>query len=292
MRHSLYWDDFNKRIEETSAFLNGELKELPIRRVAVFVTDRCNFKCKYCNSRDTGKMMEETTFLKILEKYGETAIIHVTGGEPSVVPWLYPLIESIGNKYRIHLNTNGYRTPPYKSVKRLKISLDSNDPEYWNALVGRLDAFERVVKNIKESIPQAVDFAKFAKASFPGLYALFFSVYKGCQPDFAISKDIADDIFDKVLPELRKELAEESLSLLSETLDEKRRLIQGVRFDQDVNEKCYISMSERVFSPDGKESCCRDGIMSLDSVKHEKCKYGCNQRLVQFNREVSAKVKT
>lgn len=310
MRHSLYWDDFNKRIEETSDYLNGKSNVLPVRRVAVFVTDKCNFKCRYCNVKDTGETMEKSTFLTILEKYGKEAIIHLTGGEPSMVPWLFPTIMELGDKYRFHLNTNGYRTPPYKCVKRLKISLDSCDPVYWNALVGRKNAFEVVVDNIKESIPhtvvsitftlsknnykQAIDFARFARNEFTGLYALFFSVYKGCQPDFEISKEDANDIFDNVLPELSRELSEESLALLRETIDEKRRLIQGIRFEQDLNKACYISMSERVFSPDGTESCCshlyRDGIMSQISAKHEKCKYGCNQRLVQFNREVENRI--
>lgn len=310
MRHSLYWDDFNRRIDETSDFINQKTTSLLVRRVAVFVTDKCNFRCKYCNSSSGSRMMEEETFLKILKRYGDTAIIHLTGGEPSVVPWLYPLIERLGDKYRFHLNTNGYRTPPYKSVKRLKISLDSSNPEYWDELVGRKGAFETVVANIKEAIPhtttsitftlsksnykQAVEFARFANREFPGLYALFFSVYKGCQPSFEITQEVADDIFNNIIPELSKELSEESFSLLRETIDEKKRLIQGVRFEQDLNKPCYISMSERVFSPDGSGSYCshlyRDGIMSLTPIKHEKCRYGCNQRLVQFNKEVQKRV--
>ena len=62
-----------------------------------------------------------------------------------------------------------------------------------------------------------------------------------------------------------------------------------------MNSKCYLSMSERVISPSGQESFCshlyRDGIMNTEPNKHEKCKYGCNQRLVKFNEEVAFRLR-
>ena len=125
MRESKYWDDFERRIDETvTAIKFGQLP--PVRRVAVFITDACNFRCNYCNHTRTPKMMKQEVFEQILAKYGESAIIHITGGEPSVVPWLYPLLETLPDKYRIHLNTNAYIKPPAKFVKRLKVSLKMN----------------------------------------------------------------------------------------------------------------------------------------------------------------------
>lgn len=310
IRRSLYWDDFDSRITETADCIKNNLP-VPVRRVAVFITNSCNFRCKYCNVQFNNSSMSEETFRTILNKYGDTAIIHITGGEPSVVKWLYPFLEKNGDRYRFHLNTNAYIKPPYRSIKRLKVSLDSNDPSYWNALVGRKDAFDKVVANIKEAIPHtivsitytlnkqnyktAIDFAKFSKKEFPGLYAVFFSVYKGELPDFAWTKEASDDFFSTVLPELKDELNPESVALISETIDEKRRLIQGVRFPENANNKCYISMSERVFSPDGKEYTCshlyRDRVATENFTKHTKCLYGCNRRLVAFNQEVERQCK-
>ena len=306
MRNSKYWDDFALRLNETVGAVQNNTTP-PVRRVAVFITDRCNFRCKYCNVEFNTTSMPMYVFDEIIEKYGKTAIIHITGGEPSVVPWLYPYLEKYGDNFRFHLNTNAYITPPAESVKRLKISLDSNDAEYWNNLVGRKYAFEKVVDNIKYSIPKTVvsliytvtkqnfrntvNFAKFCEKEFPGLYAIFFSVYKGRNENFLLSNGEIDEFFDDIIPELLPCLNEESQHLLNETIDEKRRLIQGVRFEQkNTNGICYLSMSERVFSPNGNEYTCshlyRDKIFMNKPIKHDKCKYGCNQRLVCFNNEV------
>jgi hypothetical protein len=86
-------------------------------------------------------------------------------------------------------------------------------------------------------------------------------------------------------------LTEESLALLCETLNEKCRLIAGIRFpDNDISKPCYLSMSERVISAGGEEFTCshlyRDKILCKEAVKHQKCLYGCNQRLVDFNKGV------
>ena len=311
-RNSLYWDDFELRIKETAnAIISG--KTPPIRRVAVFITDKCNFKCKYCNNTNKEQTLTEKKFESVLEKYGDTAIIHITGGEPSVVPWLYPFLKNNGGKYKFHLNTNAYITPPFKSVKRLKISLDHQDEKYWNCLVGREGAFNVVIENIKQSIPHTIvsitytltkenyknapHFAQFINKSLPGLYAVFFSVYKGDNPLYIMTQNDAEIFFSKILPELESELQEESLALIHETIDEKIRLIKGIRFPQNIDSGniCYLSMSERVISPKGEEFTCshlyRDGVNQTQPKKQNKCAYGCNRRLVEFNNQVTLKIK-
>ena len=306
---SLYWDDFKRRVDEAVNSVKNNTKP-PVRRVAVFVTNKCNFSCKYCNHKNKPETLTESKFGAVVEKYGATAIIHITGGEPSVVPWLYPFLRENGGKYRFHLNTNAYITPPYKSVRRLKVSLDHFDPKTWDCLVGRDGAFNAVVSNIKRAIPytitsitytltkknyrDAIAFAKFTNREFKGLYALFFSVYKGTNPDYAITGVDADNYFSSVLPQLESELPKESLALIRETIDEKRRLIQGIRFPENFKniKTCYLSMSERVISPAGEEYTCshlyRDKIYKLKPDKDVRCLYGCNRRLVQFNEDVEA----
>ena len=54
-------------------------------------------------------------------------------------------------------------------------------------------------------------------------------------------------------------------------------------------------MSERVFDSSGNEYRCShlymDNIFQTTSDKHEKCLYGCNRRLVEFNKIVSSQLK-
>lgn len=311
IRPSLYWDDFERRIEETVAHVRYDTI-LPVRRVAVFVTDGCNFRCKYCNISQKGNMILKSRFQNIIDVYGTTAIIHITGGEPSMIPWLYPFLEEHCGTIRFHLNTNAYILPPLKAIKRLKISLDHHNAEYWDGLVGKQGAFKAVVKNIKISIPQtvtsitytlthdnykdAVNFSRFAKKEFVGIYAIFFSVYKGMNPLFAFTQRDCEDFFHNILPQLKNELSGESLALLNETIDEKRRIIQGVRFPENAKiSPCYISMSEKVISPLGIESYCshlyRDNIFHTRNEKHKSCLYGCNRRLIKFNEQVDLKLK-
>ena len=304
MRHSLYWDDFSRRQQETLDCLKNNLP-VPVRRVAVFITEACNLKCKYCNLAQSPRTLSKHQFEEVIEKYGDTALFHITGGEPSIVSWLYPYIEKNGDKYRFHLNSNAVIPPP-KKIKRLKVSLDSYDKDRWNALVGR-NVFDTVVENIieasketvtsitytltRQSYREAPKFIEFSNRTFPDLYALFFSVYKGTNPEFAFTPEDIEIFFEKILPKMKELLPEESLALLCETLNEKRRLIAGVRFpESNLSAPCYLSMSERVISPDGKEFTCshlyRDGIYCTEAVKHSKCLYGCNQRLVDFNRGI------
>ena len=304
MRQSKYWDDFERRIEETVHCLKNGIPP-PVRRVAIFITNKCNFRCQYCNVNFNTKELSQSRMEEILQEYGKEPIYHITGGEPSTVKWLYPFLRENGDSYRFHLNTNAFIPPPAEHIRRLKVSLEGTSPE-WDKLVQHPNAFNAVVKNIQEAIPhtivsitytlsksnykESINFAKFARDKFPGLYAIFFSVYKGNHPKFALSKEDVDLFFNDILPKLKESLDEESRNLIEETIDEKIRLMQGVRFPNNLKKTCFLSMSERVISPEGETSTCshlyRDGIKQDGFAKHPKCMYGCNQRLVCFNNEV------
>ena len=310
MRQSKYWDDFNERAEETVECLKDGFGQVPVRRVAIFITNRCQMKCKYCNHEGNRVSMTRECFEGIIDNYRKSAIIHITGGEPATVRWLYPFIRENGHKYRFHLNSNALVVPPSEGLQRLKVSLDSSNKEYWNALVG-LNAFDTVVKNIQGAIPKTVvsvtytmtkenykripEFIDFYNEKFKGAYAVFFSVYKGENEEFAFDNNNIDEFFSVIKPKMDSMLDEESKALLNETIGEKFRIMQGVRFPENNSDKpCYLSLSERVFAPDGTESACshlyRDGIMQSAGLKHEKCKYGCNRRLVAFNQYVERRI--
>lgn len=305
---SLYWDDFEKRIKETIDCIKTQ-QIIPIRRVACFITNKCNFKCAYCKVKFGNEEMSKEIFNNIVRKYRNDAIIHITGGEPSVVDWLYDYLEH--QEGRFHLNTNAYMTPP-KNIARLKISLDSYKENYTDNLVGTTGAFKRIIKNIKygseytitsitcvlskENYLDLPRFVDFCNSEFPKLYAIFFSVYKGTNARFVMNSEEVNELFTKIFPKIKLKLNKESLWLLNETLDEKRRILTGERFPENkINKKCYLSLSERVFDCNGKEYRCshlfRDNILSNNSLKTKECKYGCNRKLVRFNQEVEEKLK-
>lgn len=308
MRHSLYWDDFNLRLHETANCLNNNLR-VPVRRVAVFVTNKCNFKCQYCKHRKDNNTITKEIFSDIVKKYGKDAIIHITGGEPSCVEWLYDFIEN-NYGYRFNLNTNAYKKPP-RNVNRMKISLDSYNARYFDKLVGVKGAFVKVVNNIiyateysttsitmtitKENYKHILGFIEFCNVMFPKLYAIFFSVYKGTDPKFMIDEKIGSEFFRDIKPRMLEKLNDESKDLLVETLDEKRRLIEGVRFPENGYDKCYLSLSEKTIDYQGKEYTCshlfRDKVFSTTDKKYPECKYGCNRKLVLFNQKVQELLK-
>lgn len=306
---SLYWDDFERRIYETVDCIKNH-KEIPIRRVAVFITDMCNFRCKYCNVKFQKNQMALETFDEIVKKYGKSAIIHITGGEPSLVPWLYEYVEKTPG-VRFHLNTNAFLTPP-KNLKRLKISLDTHIEKDFDNLVQKEGAFKNVVNNIRESSKNVItsitcvlgkntyknapEFMKWCRIQFPDVYAVFFSCYKGDSHDFKMTESEANDFFYNIKPELEKEMNKESYELLNETIEEKFRIFGNKRFPENkLGNKCYISLSELVFDPKGNEYKCshlfRDKVMNNNSEICTSCVSGCNRRLVMFNQEVEKKLK-
>lgn len=302
---SLYWDDFERRVKETvDTIKNNEVPK--VRRVAVFITNTCNFRCSYCNEKFGDKQLEFEKFKNIIEKHGKDSIIHITGGEPSTVKWLYPYIDSLSEEYRIHLNSNCFLKPP-KNIKRLKVSLDTFDPNYFNNIVNHKNAFEKVIENIKyaskytvtsvtcvltkENYKKSPSFMKWCRENLPDLYAVFFSVYKGNLERFKFSEEDCNHFNNFTMNNLLNEMDEESKSLFKETITDKQKLSNGIRFpENNSSNPCYLSMSEIVIDPDGNEYRCshlyRDKVKQDNFEKHEKCLYGCNTRLVKFNNEV------
>jgi len=310
---SKYWDDFERRAKETVECLRLN-HPIPVRRVAIFITNKCNFKCSYCNHVRSLKTIEHERFFQLFAQYGKDCIYHITGGEPSTVNWLYPAIRMLKTKgYTINLNTNAYIMPPADCVSRLKVSLDDFAADSWDKLVGVQGAFNKVCKNIKkasklcdlsitytlskENYRKAPMFAWWSLREFPDQYATFFSIYKGTDPRFAWDDASAEDFWTNVHPYIEVNLGDtESGKLFAETCTDKRRVVQGNRFPEnmDLEKPCFLSFSERVVSPAGKIYNCshlyRDGIYTNSGHKHEKCRYGCNLRLVKFNEEVERRL--
>jgi cyclic pyranopterin phosphate synthase len=124
----------------------------------ISVTDRCNFRCRYCMPEDIVfqdkseilTLEEMLTFAQACLALGVTKI-RVTGGEPLVrrnVPWFVGQLKSLGF-HEVTMTTNGYLLMDHldelveAGLDRINISLDTLQPEKF-AYVTRRDHFARV----------------------------------------------------------------------------------------------------------------------------------------------------
>ena len=337
-----YWDLFEMRIGETiDSLLKNELPNL--RRLSLHITSACNLKCSYCNEERSPKSLDRRLFSELVREYHEMGggILHITGGEPSCVPWLYSDIARLGRMFpsvQFHLNTNLVTFIPMETlryIKRLKVSLDSHDAGYFDSLVGIQGSFYSVLTNLRrinklpedirpitsitytmtrENLDHIVPFLKMYYNELPNLYAAFFSAYKGTNERFVFTEESIDHLFNDIKPELDFlfEAHEDGESkFLFNASHDKTTFTAGVRFEDNRHVPCYLQLSELVVNEYGDVANCshlyRDGTshtgdniadwplesvfrrakkFSVHKVMSGKCLYGCNKKLVTFNKSV------
>ncbi len=150
--------------------MNNEIKDKfgrRLRYLRISVTDRCNFRCKYCMPNNNFEMMECADILRyedILfasEVFASLGVnrIRITGGEPLVRKDLCQFLDKltkIDNIQEVMLTTNGsllnkYAQELYEAgVKRLNISLDSLNHEKNKYITG-VDKTEDILAGIKKA---------------------------------------------------------------------------------------------------------------------------------------------
>ncbi|MBA4715296.1 MAG: GTP 3',8-cyclase MoaA [Chloroflexi bacterium] len=145
-----------------------ELKDLRIS-----VTDRCNFRCRYCMpeelygeafeflKKDKILSFEEIVRLsKIFISLGVNKI-RITGGEPLVrknVVDLINSIHSINKNVDIAMTTNGYLLKKFahelyeSGLKRLTVSLDTLDDKIFKEMSGKNFKVSNVLEGIDEAV--------------------------------------------------------------------------------------------------------------------------------------------
>lgn len=138
-----------------------------LKYLRISVTDRCNFRCKYCMPNNNFEMMKCSDILRyedILfasEVFASLGVnrIRITGGEPLVRKGICQFLDKltkIKNIQEVMLTTNGallekYAADLYKAgVKRLNISLDSLIPEKNKYITG-VDKTDEVLAGIKKA---------------------------------------------------------------------------------------------------------------------------------------------
>ena len=124
-----------------------------LKYLRISVTDRCNFRCKYCMPNNDFEMVECSDILRyedILfasEVFASLGVnrIRITGGEPLVRKGICQFLDKltkIENISEVMLTTNGSLLEKYAAdlynagVKRLNISLDSLIPERNKYITG------------------------------------------------------------------------------------------------------------------------------------------------------------
>lgn len=294
-----YWDLFQLRKKETvEALKKGQLP--PLRRLSLHITNKCNLHCAYCNEKHTARELPRWMFVKLVEEYAKMGggVLHMTGGEPMCVPWLQDEIIRCYEQYScidFHVNTNatmGTLSREFlRCVKRMKISLDTHEPKYFDELVGvkgsfanvmcNLDTLNAMVKEGDEHAPTTSltytmtaenykhipGFMRMFHETFPELYAAFYSCYKGTDPRFSFKPEDVNYLFTNIVPQMEELWAKfgntESKFLFHashdrSTFDEKER------FALNKEQPCYLQLSEMVIDEDGFGSNCshlfRDGV--------------------------------
>ena len=136
-----------------------------ISYIRVSVTDRCDFRCVYCMSKDMEFLPKKDVLsLEELDRLCNTFIdlgvkkLRITGGEPLVRKNIMQLFSTLGNKIgqgleELTLTTNGSQLARYakdlfdNGVKRINVSLDSLDKNKFKKIT-RIGDFDKVVKGI------------------------------------------------------------------------------------------------------------------------------------------------
>ncbi len=163
----------------------------------------------------------------------------------------------------------------------------------------------------KENYKKIPSFLKMYYEKFPNFYAAFFSCYKGSLERFVMSEEEIENFFRDSVPEIYSIMKEnndtESEFLFKYSHTRETFSHTRTRFEMNKTVPCYISMSELLINEHGDIWNCshlfRDKTPStglnirdvaLSEIKmdipctpvHEKCLYGCNQKLVSFNKSV------
>lgn len=279
-----YWDLFEKRAEETVAAVR-ENSRPPLRRLSLHITNRCNMNCSYCNEHHTAAEMKFPMFNKMVKEYSDMGggVLHITGGEPTVVKFfdeIFPCVAEYSN-IELHVNTNCLKQltlEQYRSIKRLKVSLDTTDAEYFNKITQVKNAFERVTANLdyihdnvvvpfgtptvsltytvtRQNYKEIPNFLRMYYKRWPKFYAVFFSSYKGVGNDFLLDREEINELFTEIVPQLRA-LTEENndaeTKVLFDTAHDVETFDPRIRFPVNAELPCWIQLSEIAINEAGE----------------------------------------
>jgi GTP 3',8-cyclase len=136
-----------------------------IEYLRISVTDKCNLRCVYCMPEEGLPWLKREDLLSYEEIAEVVRVmagmglrrVRLTGGEPLVrqdLPRLAAMISAVPGIEDLSLSTNAVlladmaKELRVAGVDRLNISLDSLDPERFDAIVRRPGSFQRVMAGL------------------------------------------------------------------------------------------------------------------------------------------------
>ena len=143
----------------------------PLRDLRISVTDRCNFRCRYCMPRE--RVGEDHTFLPrraylSFEEIEKVVIacrplglekVRITGGEPLLRPDLHDLISRLSSTgVEVALTTNASLLPGQAprladaGLDRVTVSLDALDPKIHSQMTDSSIPVEVVLRGIDAAV--------------------------------------------------------------------------------------------------------------------------------------------
>jgi len=144
------------------------MREVSYLRVSI--TDRCNFRCKYCMPEGVKEFIphpeilsyeEITQIVKAFSSFGVSSV-RLTGGEPLVRKRVETLVRQLAEVEGIDdlsITTNGFflkekaKTLKEAGLKRVNVSIDTLDPEKFSYVTGApKNALNRVIEGIEEAL--------------------------------------------------------------------------------------------------------------------------------------------
>lgn len=135
------------------------------RALRVSVTDRCNLRCRYCMPAEglpwlpKGDVLTDDEIVTLVGVFARLGVrdVRVTGGEPLVRPGVAEIVRrivAIPEIGEVSLTTNGVLLAAQvdalvdAGLRRVNVSLDSLDPERFEALTRRRD-LDRVLAGLE-----------------------------------------------------------------------------------------------------------------------------------------------
>ncbi|MBM7583978.1 cyclic pyranopterin phosphate synthase [Bacillus pakistanensis] len=151
---------------------NGILDNLqrPLRDLRLSVTDRCNFRCRYCMPEEifgpdypflsSDKILSFDEMERLTRIFASLGVkkIRITGGEPLLrkdLPEFIYRLKLISELEDISITTNGSLLKKFATklfdagLRRVTVSLDSLDDQRFNQLNGNRSKVSRVLEGIQ-----------------------------------------------------------------------------------------------------------------------------------------------
>ena len=143
----------------------------PLRDLRISVTDRCNFRCRYCMPRE--RFGEQHTFLprrallsfEEIERFVSACLplglskVRITGGEPLLrpdVPVLVQRLSTLGVEIALTTNASLLRDQAPlladSGLDRVTVSLDALDPQIHASMVDCAIPVETVLEGIEAAL--------------------------------------------------------------------------------------------------------------------------------------------